>query len=195
MGLAIAKSVVELHQGTISARSRGTGLGSSFLVELPTTKVGDGVVKAGNQPPTPQGAPEEAARALTILLVDDHVDTSNLLSRVLGSEGHLVKVAYDISSAKRRCEEHHFDLVISDLGLPDGNGLDLMRYLKERNGLPGIAVSGYGMEEDLRKSQEAGFLEHITKPVDVERLLAVIARVSAAVGTPATLPGEGESGG
>ncbi len=98
--------------------------------------------------------------------------------------GHDVNTAQDLRSARALAASREFDLVVSDLGLPDGTGFDLMRELRDLYGLKGIAVSGYGMEEDLRRSRESGFLEHLVKPVDVEKLKAALARAAVpAVGT------------
>ncbi len=102
------------------------------------------------------------------------------MAALLEIAGHEVSTAVDLRSARVLAASGEFDLVVSDLGLPDGSGFDLMRELRDQYGLKGIAVSGYGMEEDLRRSREAGFLEHLVKPVDVEKLKAALARASLA---------------
>ena len=86
--------------------------------------------------------------------------------------------AEDLASALKAAETDHFDLLISDLGLPDGSGLDLMRQLSVQNPMKSIALSGYGQEEDVRKSREAGFTEHLTKPVDLRVLRETIERLA-----------------
>jgi CheY-like chemotaxis protein len=120
---------------------------------------------------------ELGAHRAEILLVEDHADTAEVLRRMLERNGYGVGHAPDIVRAFELSAEHKFDLVISDVGLPDGSGLDLMRSLREKYGLRGIALSGYGMDEDRAASSAAGFAEHLTKPVDVERLRGVIERL------------------
>lgn len=127
--------------------------------------------------------PAAAAVALPpcrILLVEDHADTAAMMRRLLGRRGYVVMLATTLDEARRAAASHSFDLLICDLGLPDGSGLDLMRELASRpTKLPGIALSGYGMPDDARRSLEAGFIEHITKPVAMERLWATLDRVLA----------------
>ncbi len=104
--------------------------------------------------------------------------------RLLQKSGHSVKTAADIRSAGSLAAGEAFDLVVSDLGLPDGSGLELMRRLRDEYGLAGIALSGYGMDEDVAASKNAGFVEHLTKPVDWNRLQAAINRIQLVVRTP-----------
>ena len=175
LGLAICKALVTVHGGVISAHSAGKGQGATFRVVLP--------IVAGPlaQHPAPAGqttAKKPQKRPLRILLVEDHGDTARVLRQVLQKKGHYVQIAGDVASALKLAGRETFDLVLSDLGLPDGNGLDLMRQLKQRHGLKGIALSGFGMEEDIRKSVEAGFLAHLTKPITPQRLEEVIESVS-----------------
>lgn len=117
-------------------------------------------------------------RALHILLVEDHVDTADAMSELLRAVGHRVTVAGSVGEALEAAEraqaEGTLDLVLSDLGLPDGHGADLMRELKSRYGLPGVAVSGYGTEADVRRSLASGFFAHLVKPIDVPLLLKTI---------------------
>jgi len=110
----------------------------------------------------------------TILMVDDHEDTSRAMKRLLEKLGYQVKVANSVQSALGVADAVPFDLLISDIGLPDGSGLDLMRQLLGRRPVKGIALSGYNMEEDVRKSKEAGFAEHLAKPVDFGELAQAI---------------------
>jgi CheY-like chemotaxis protein len=112
--------------------------------------------------------------------VEDNEPTLEVMTTLLEIAGHDVKPAPDVRTARGLAASHPFDLVVSDLGLPDGNGFDLMSELRDRYGLKGIAVSGFGMEEDLRRSKESGFLEHLVKPVDVDKLKAALARAAAA---------------
>ncbi|MGV3532270.1 MAG: response regulator, partial [Chthoniobacteraceae bacterium] len=119
-------------------------------------------------------------RAFQILLVEDHPDTAAQLSRLLQRAGHRVTWAGSLREARAIAAEAfetnvgQFDLVVSDLGLPDGSGHDLMRELSGKYHLPGIALSGYGMEADLQESMHAGFSQHLTKPVDWQDLKQAI---------------------
>ncbi len=117
---------------------------------------------------------------LRILLVEDNIDSLRVMARLLGRRGHHVATAECVEAALRVMDEQEeFDLLISDLGLPDGTGLDLMRRLKLTGGPPGIALSGFGMDDDLRRSREVGFVEHLTKPVDFAKLEAAIGRIAS----------------
>jgi CheY-like chemotaxis protein len=126
-----------------------------------------------------------AERPLSILLVEDHTDTAEVMADLLETWGHRVEVASSLAEARAvALGNPALDLVLSDLGLPDGSGLDLMRELTERLALPGIALSGYGMEEDVRQSRAAGFRTHLTKPVTMEALQAAIRETARGVMKP-----------
>jgi CheY-like chemotaxis protein len=113
-------------------------------------------------------------------LVDDHRDTLRVMCRLLESQGHQVFIADNVRSAAQVAREQPIDLLISDVGLPDGSGHDLMRIVRQEHpDLPGIALSGYGMEEDMAKSRQAGFGIHLTKPVNVQQLTHAIEQVSS----------------
>jgi two-component system CheB/CheR fusion protein len=113
-----------------------------------------------------------------ILLIEDHADTAAMMQRLLARRGYVVTLATTLREARCAVASETFDLLISDLGLPDGSGLDLMRELASRPTTPpAIALSGYGMPDDAHRSLEAGFVEHITKPVAMERLWATLDRV------------------
>jgi signal transduction histidine kinase len=172
LGLAIAKGLVDLHGGSLNVVSSGAGKGSTFTVTLSTVPV---EVRLQLARPTHV---EPAARPLRLLVVEDHQPTLQVMTSLLQSIRHQVKTASDLAGARRLAETHVFDLVVSDIGLPDGSGLDLMLELRARYGLAGIAVSGYGMDEDLKRSREAGFSEHLVKPVGLEQLKDAIARVA-----------------
>lgn len=122
------------------------------------------------------------AKGLRILLVEDHLDTAQLLRRLLENEGHQVRVATNICDALQLSAEGPMDLIISDLGLPDGTGYDLMNSVRPKLpvAVPAIALSGYGADADIQRSHECGFVEHITKPVDFNRLLETIDQVTRA---------------
>ena len=134
--------------------------------------------------PSPPRDPAGPGRALRLLLVEDHADTSAILGRLLRSTGHEVFPAETIAAAHERVLQAMagggLDLVVSDLGLPDGSGLDLMRHLAERYQLRGIALSGFGMDSDLAQSQAAGFSRHLIKPVNIAHLRTAIAELTPA---------------
>jgi PAS domain S-box-containing protein len=172
LGLAISKRVVDLHHGTISARSAGPEQGSTFVVTLNAmeTSLLEGPVLFLESEPA-------VARHLRILFVEDHKDTARVLGRILQNAGFEVSHADSLVKARELAHSRRFDLVISDVGLPDGSGLDLMRGLRETQGLSGIALSGFGTDDDVAASAVAGFAEHLTKPVDWERLRSAIERL------------------
>jgi len=126
---------------------------------------------------------EQKTRHLRILLVEDHSDTAQILGRLLESEGHQVRIATNVGDALKLAGLGPMDLIISDLGLPDGSGYDLMLQVRPqlRQPVPAIALSGYGAESDIKRSRESGFSEHITKPVDFGRLLRAIDQVIGSV--------------
>jgi signal transduction histidine kinase len=172
LGLAICKSIVELHGGRIAAHSDGRGHGARFDVALPLA------TPRGAGPPAPAApaAPAAAPAAGRLLLVEDHADTARVLSRTLRLQGYDVTVAASVQAALELAAAGQFDLLVSDLGLPDASGYELMREVRRRFGIHGIAMSGYGMEDDVRKSHEAGFSEHLVKPVNLLELDDAIRR-------------------
>jgi CheY-like chemotaxis protein len=127
----------------------------------------------------PWARSEDREDALQILLVEDHEDTARMIALLLRSEGHEVATASTLAAALDMAKASRFDIIVSDLGLPDASGLDLIRELRRHDpALKAIALSGYGMEEDVRRSREAGFAEHLIKPVNFDKLNAAILRVS-----------------
>jgi two-component system, chemotaxis family, CheB/CheR fusion protein len=180
LGLAISKSLVEMHGGTIEARSEGKGRGATFSVRLPLVSVARGSLSAG-QGKTQEATLDKQRRVLRLLLVEDHGDTAEMIELFLSSEGYQVRRAGDVATALDMATAGTFDLLISDLGLPDGSGIDLMRELRSRGSkLRGIALSGYGQDQDIQQSHEAGFAAHILKPVDMDHFLAVLEEVGSA---------------
>ncbi|MFL6201653.1 MAG: ATP-binding protein [Thermoanaerobaculia bacterium] len=181
LGLAISKAIVELHGGSIAVRSAGRDQGTTFSVQLP---VGPRRLECAAAPAPAEvaamaAAPEPPSARLRVLLVEDHSDTAAALADLMRMHGHEVRVAGSVAQALAAAGDGGLDLVISDLGLPDGNGQDLMRQLARQFGLRGIALSGYGMEDDVRRSREAGFERHLTKPVNLEALESAIQQVAA----------------
>ena len=182
LGLAISKAMVDAHGGHLTVASEGTGKGATFNVELATVMPPTPEETAAANPtiPAATGAPKPTDGAgRSVLLVDDHLDTCLGMSRLLKRRGYKVAVAHSVTEALATAEGDKFDLLISDIGLPDGTGFDLMSTLRERGGPPGIALSGYGMENDIEKSREAGFSEHLIKPVTIDRLDDAIRRLFA----------------
>ncbi|HEV8379068.1 MAG TPA: ATP-binding protein, partial [Tepidisphaeraceae bacterium] len=173
LGLAISRLLIEQHGGSIRAETAGPNKGSTFVVELP----------ARSQKQIAQATAKLLSSAagkvagLRVLVVEDHADTAKILKQLLAASGHAVKTAATAAIALALASEQVFDLVISDLGLPDMTGYELMKQMKERHGTKGIAISGYGTEEDIRKSEQAGFSEHLVKPVNFAQLQQAIRRV------------------
>lgn len=183
LGLSIARAIVDLHQGTISAESGGTDQGSTFIVELPgATDAPAGISNSGERKTgnsLQALIPEEMGSVppLHILLVEDHEATLQVLTRLLIRTGYRVTSVGTITAAQSEAEANRFDLVISDLGLPDGSGNELMEKLRTQHGLRGIALSGYGMEEDVDRSRRSGFHAHLIKPIEMNQLRRTILSV------------------
>lgn len=183
LGLAISRMLVELHQGRIEAASPGRNLGATFTVTLPLAdKEQTHAAPATPDPllsaPAPTTATRPAPARLRILLVEDHAPTREALSALLRRRKHLVSTAGSLEEARKLVIQQSFDLLISDLGLPDGTGYELMAELAPKLPLKGIAVSGFGMEHDIAHSQEAGFVNHLIKPVRIEALEAALAALA-----------------
>jgi PAS domain S-box-containing protein len=185
LGLAISKTLVEMHGGSIEAQSAGRDQGATFRIRLPLVAPAE-----TSDSPVIEGSNAETTRPLKILLVEDHGVTARMMKIVLVKEGHAVETAGDVATALYYADRNDFDLLISDLGLPDGSGHDLMRELRARgHSFPGIALSGYGQEENIRRSYEVGFAAHLTKPASREALIEVVASViSGKTSQSATIP-------
>jgi signal transduction histidine kinase/ActR/RegA family two-component response regulator len=179
LGLAISKALVESHGGRIEAHSEGHGTGAMFRVRLPMISAGTRIV-SDHAAASSEGS-EPATRApLRILVVEDHGDTAEMIVEILELDGHAVHTAGDVAGARELIARSTFDLLLSDLGLPDGSGLDLLRDLRARGHMvPAVALSGYGMDRDIQRSRAAGFDAHVVKPIDVDRLLETIHTVAA----------------
>jgi signal transduction histidine kinase/ActR/RegA family two-component response regulator len=188
LGLTISRMLTELHAGSIAATSDGPGLGSTFTITLPLASLEDIQAEARHQPRAPlMDTTAQAANSRGhILVVEDHEPTRTSLGRLLRRRGYLVKTAGSIAEAHGLAKQDEFDLLLSDIGLPDGTGYELMEALrKNHRTLKGIALSGYGMEADLALSQRAGFFTHLTKPVNIRALDQAIALAGVVAPTPA----------
>lgn len=175
LGLAISKALTELHGGTLAAASDGPGQGSVFTLSLPSETV---VRHAPTQRPQVQDRTGGAVGGVRVLLAEDHEDTARILSMLLTRAGFKVSVTHSVAEAVRHAADQQVDVLVSDIGLPDGTGYELMRRLRQAHPhLLGVAMSGFGMDEDIRKSSAAGFGEHLVKPVDALRLQHAIERV------------------
>jgi PAS domain S-box-containing protein len=168
LGLAIGRSIVEAHGGRLTAESAGRGCGATFRLELSTVRPPAPVVSA----PAPSVAASTGGARL--LVVEDNADTRRYLELALRLRGFEVVAARDLEAARAAASTGAFDLLLSDIELPDGTGLELMAELSAHRPMRGIAMSGFGSEEDVRESLKAGFSDHLTKPLNIERLAAAI---------------------
>ncbi|MES2706977.1 MAG: ATP-binding protein [Verrucomicrobiota bacterium] len=173
LGLSICRNIITAHSGEISARSEGVGKGAVFTISLGLTR--ESVNR--ETPPKTAPVPDTGPRKLDILLVDDHLDTRSSFKSLLERRGHRVVMAGSVAEARLEAEKAEFHLLISDIGLPDASGYDLMRALTKYPAMKGIAVSGYGMKEDIARSKDAGFSLHLTKPLRIADLEKAIAEV------------------
>jgi signal transduction histidine kinase/ActR/RegA family two-component response regulator len=178
LGLAISNALVQAHNGMLIANSGGKGKGATFCISLPVT-----AARAATSSASSERSSARSLQTLKLLLVEDHPDTAKVMARLLRNLGHEVTTAHTVAATLEAAQNQQFDLVLSDLGLPDGSGLELMRELGQRYGLRGVAISGYGMEEDLAQTERAGFFAHLTKPVNVHQVQAVLSQFAATNGS------------
>ena len=170
LGLYIVKQIVELHGGTVSAHSRGSGAGARFEVRLPLHATE--ATEVVSSPLLPDCADLEGVR---VLLVEDEEDTRDLLSAVLSDRGATVAAASDASSALAMFDAFNPDVVVSDIGLPGQDGCSLMRKLRQRSAdLPAVAISGFAGQADADRAVDAGFDLHIAKPMEASDLIDAI---------------------
>lgn len=169
LGLAISRRLAELHGGTLTAASGGRDRGATFTFELPRHR--------GRRAVTAKPIALPSTEPVELLVVDDHADTAEILSTLLAAQGFVVRIATSATEAMSLCATLKFDLVISDVGLPDRTGYDLMSEIRTKfPDLPGIAMSGWGRDEDRKVGLAAGFSEHLTKPIALNDLVAAIHR-------------------
>ncbi|MBX6314789.1 MAG: response regulator, partial [Isosphaeraceae bacterium] len=171
IGLTLVKSLVEMHQGSISASSGGPGQGSEFTVRLPA------IAGVPREPAKPAPATANGKPASRILIVDDNVDSARGLARLLKLLGHDVRTAGDGAEAIAAAQSYQPDVVLLDIGLPGMDGYEVAKRLRKDTACRDcviIAVSGYGQEDDRRRSREAGFNHHLIKPIDPNALLTLL---------------------
>jgi PAS domain S-box-containing protein len=176
IGLTVVRKLVELHGGIITAHSEGPGKGAEFVVRLPG--VLEGLEGHRQEPTEASPRPAQASIARRILVVDDNLDAAESVAMLLGMSGHDVRLAHNGLEALQAAELFQPEVVMLDIGLPGMNGYEVARYLRQhpkfRETLL-IAVTGYGQEEDRRRSLDAGFDQHLVKPVDPHALQQVLA--------------------
>ncbi len=170
LGLTITKNLIEAHHGRLEAFSGGRNAGATFKIVLKT-------VPAETAPATTRHAPVDQAARLRILVVDDHDDTRRVIGSLLRRKGHEVFTASNVSSAIEVLAHEAIDLLLSDIGLPDGTGYELMERGKALQPLTGVAFSGFGMSQDIARALDCGFAYHMVKPLNFEQLESVLRQV------------------
>jgi PAS domain S-box-containing protein len=174
LGLAISKHLVDLHHGTIEAESRGRSFGATFKVIL------DAMPEADAKTDQASSAPRQTPKPLRVLLVEDHHDTRRILSRLLTHFGHEVLTAGNIRSALEIVASgNQIDVLLCDIGLPDGSGYEVIAQARRKRPIKAVALTGFGTEEDVRRSKEAGFDFHLVKPVDLHDLQTILEQLAA----------------
>ncbi len=172
IGLALVKSLVELHGGSVSVASDGPGRGSEFVVRLP---VAEGNRPAAREERTTNGM-TPAAQARRLLVVDDEPDSARALARLLRFWGHEVEVAHDARSALEGAERTRPEVVFLDLGMPGADGFEVAGRLRDLGGegLRLVALTGHARDDDRRRTEAAGFDGHLVKPVDPSELVRLL---------------------
>ena len=174
IGLTLVRSLVLLHGGTVQARSPGLGQGSEFIVRLPALTRADAPAPNDGDPPVAGREPGS-----TVLIVDDNVHAASSLAMLVEHWGHSPRVAHDGAQALDMALAHRPEVVLLDIGLPGMDGLEVARRLRQSPGLDHaliVAMTGYGQDEDRRRSREAGFDHHLVKPVDLDQLEKLLVR-------------------
>lgn len=170
LGLTISKTLIDAHGGHIRVESPGKNQGAVFTVELKAVESPVERDGHGDERPADRQPERDVESHRRVLLVDDHHDTCLGMKRMLERRGYQITIAHSAEQAVEKVLTEEFDLLISDIGLPDRSGYELMREVRLNKRLPGIALSGFGSEQDVNQAREAGFAEHLTKPINFERL-------------------------
>lgn len=184
IGLALVKSLVDLHGGTISASSEGPGQGSTFTLRLPRVQAGE-----QRSDTLPEPTPCAAAPGLRLMVVDDNIDAARMLALCLEAAGHHVFVEHESIQALERARQEAPDACVVDIGLPQMDGNELARQLRRQPETAGallIAATGYGQEQDRRAALDAGFDHHLVKPVNMEHLLSLLIRPMERAAAPSS---------
>ncbi|HEY5780163.1 MAG TPA: CHASE3 domain-containing protein [Terrimicrobiaceae bacterium] len=174
LGLSIAKALAEAHGGTLRAESKGPDRGSTFVLSFPLSDARSRDLAAAS----PVSSPRDDRKNLRVLLIEDHEDTAQVMRNVLRQMGHEVETCATVATACQKLEEQEFDIILSDIGLPDGTGIEFIKVARKICQTPAVALTGYGMAEDVDRCLQAGFDEHLTKPIDIERLQITLSKIS-----------------
>jgi CheY-like chemotaxis protein len=180
IGLALVKSLVALHGGTVHASSAGLGQGSEFCICLPRL-----MTPADARDDAAPGDNAQAPGALRVMVVDDNVDAAQMLAALLEVQGHAVCVEYDAKGALERARRERPEVLLLDIGLPDMDGYELARRLRnlpESAGATLVALTGYGQSQDRKEAEQAGFDHYLVKPADMEQVNDVLAEAARARG-------------
>lgn len=172
LGMAISSALAGQLGGELAARSEGLGQGSTFTIIFPSTD-------SAPAQPIRNVVRDQSLAGIKILLVEDHLDSAHALTQLLSRQGYVVRTANTVAAALDAVSERAFDVLICDIGLPDGTGFELIETVRKNATTPAIALSGFGMEEDVAQSHLSGFDAHLTKPVNFQNLEAAIRKLTA----------------
>jgi two-component system CheB/CheR fusion protein len=181
IGLIVVRGLVEMHGGVVEARSEGSGQGSEFTVRIPLLPIADLPVAAE----APRGAEAAPTSALRILVVDDNQDSAISMTLLLELQGHEVHVAHAGKVALTIANDKRPDVILLDIGMPGMNGYEVAKHLRAQEAFDNtllVAITGYGRASDLKLTQSAGFDHHLVKPVDYDKLQAVLSSCSDSSG-------------
>ena len=183
IGLALVKQLTELHDGRVHVDSEGHNRGASFSVSIPLYKVGADGLKSEKVTAT------GALRSKFILVVDDSPESTEVLGKLLEIEGAFVDLARSGAEALKIAEKKRFDLVISDISMPEMDGYQLLKELRKLPNMqtvPAVALTGHGRTSDIERAHEEGFAQHLVKPVDIDQLLVIVRQLTGENGKPPT---------